>query len=75
LSSFAPTKDTTSSRVAALFDGFKGRRDSRSEASGAEWLSRKVSHFNLDSGLEPTEAGFQNHLSHGLSPRAENPGG
>ena len=32
LSSFAPTKDTSTSRVAALFDGFKGRRDPRSPA-------------------------------------------
>jgi hypothetical protein len=29
LSSFARTKDTSSSRVAAAFDEFKGRRDSR----------------------------------------------
>jgi hypothetical protein len=32
LSSFAPTKDTSTGRVAALFDGFKGRRDGRSPA-------------------------------------------
>jgi hypothetical protein len=32
LSSFEPTKDTSTSRVAALFDGFKGRRDDRSLA-------------------------------------------
>jgi len=42
LSSFAPTKDTSTSRVAASFDGFKGRRDYRSEESGAEWLWRKT---------------------------------
>ena len=30
LSTFAPTKDTSTGRVAALFDGFKGRRDYRS---------------------------------------------
>lgn len=35
LSSFAPTKDTTSSRVAALYDGFPGRRNTRnSEVAG-----------------------------------------
>jgi len=38
LSTFAPTKDTSTSRVAALFDGFKGRRDDHGEARGAEWL-------------------------------------
>ncbi len=32
LSSFAPTKDSSTSRVAALFDGFKGRREDRSPA-------------------------------------------
>ena len=42
LSSFAPTKDTSSSRVAGLFDGFKGRRDYRSEDNGAEWVWRKT---------------------------------
>ena len=39
LSSFAPTPDTSTSRVAALFDGFKGLRDYRTEGSGAEWIS------------------------------------
>jgi hypothetical protein len=29
LGNFAPTQDTSSSRVSALFDGFKGRRDPR----------------------------------------------
>jgi hypothetical protein len=31
LSSFAPTEDTTTSRVPALYDGFKGRRNVRGE--------------------------------------------
>ena len=35
LSSFVPTKDTSSSRVAALFDEFKDRRDYRSAENGA----------------------------------------
>ena len=39
LSSFAPTQDTSSGRVAALFDGFQGRRDYRAEENGAEWVS------------------------------------
>jgi hypothetical protein len=55
LSSFAPTKDTSTSRVAALFDGFKGRRDSRSEASGAEWLSRKVGDLRTADAREPQD--------------------
>ena len=41
LSSFAPTQDTSTSRVAALFDGFKGRRDDRLGENSAEWLSGK----------------------------------
>ena len=41
LSSFAPTADTSTSRVAALFDGFQGLRDYRAEENGAEWVSRK----------------------------------
>jgi hypothetical protein len=41
LSSFAPTPDTSTSRVAALFDGFKGLRNYRTEGSGAEWISSK----------------------------------
>ena len=43
LSSFARTEDTSTSRVAALFEGFHGRRDYRSEESGAEWFFRRTS--------------------------------
>jgi hypothetical protein len=42
LSSFAPTRDTSSSRVAALFGGFKGLRNYRAQENGAEWFSRKA---------------------------------
>ena len=42
LSSYAPTADTSSSRVAALFEGFPGRREYRAEGSGAEWVSHKT---------------------------------
>jgi hypothetical protein len=42
LSSFAPTKDTSTSRVAALFDGFAGLHDYRAQENGAEWVSRKA---------------------------------
>ena len=45
LSNFLPTADTSSRRVAALFDGFQGRRDYRLEANGAEWASRKSQRF------------------------------
>ncbi len=41
LSNFIPTKDTTTSRVAALFGGFQGRRDGRGE-HGAEWIVKKT---------------------------------
>jgi hypothetical protein len=39
LSSFAPTKDTSTSRVAAQFDDFPGLRDFRATENGAEWIS------------------------------------
>lgn len=42
LSSFAPTYDTSSSRIAAAWGGFKGLRDYRAEESGAQWFSRKA---------------------------------
>jgi hypothetical protein len=45
LSNFAPTEDTSSTRVAAFFDGFQGRRDYHLEASGAEWARRKNQRF------------------------------
>jgi hypothetical protein len=39
LSSFAPTQDTSTSRVAALYEGFPGVRNYRAEENGAEWIS------------------------------------
>jgi hypothetical protein len=41
LSSFAPTQDTSTTRVAALYEGFKGLRDYRVEENGAEWITGK----------------------------------
>ena len=41
LSSFAPTKDTSSSRVAGLYDCFPGLRNFRAEENGAEWITGK----------------------------------
>jgi hypothetical protein len=56
LSSFAPTQDTSTSRVAALYDGFQGLREYRAEENGAEWVSGKaqaltsIARAPLDSG-------------------------
>ena len=58
VSSFAPTRDTSANRVAALFDGFKGVRDYRAGESGAEWVSGKaqaltaIARAPLDGGHE-----------------------
>ena len=41
LSSFAPTQDTSTSRVAALYEDFAGVRNYRAEENGAEWISGK----------------------------------
>ena len=41
LSSFAPTRDTSSSRVAGLYDCFPGLRNYRAEENGAEWITGK----------------------------------
>jgi Type I phosphodiesterase / nucleotide pyrophosphatase len=41
LSSFAPTRDTSSSRVARLYDCFPGLRNFRAEGNGAEWITGK----------------------------------
>jgi hypothetical protein len=43
LSSFAPTKDTTTSRVAEVYDGFPGRRDARNWAAASKTTHP---HFN-----------------------------
>ena len=41
LSSYAPTQDTSTSRVAGRFEDFPGLRNFRAEVSGAEWISGK----------------------------------
>jgi hypothetical protein len=41
LSSFAPTQDTSSRRVAGLYDCFPGLRNFRAEENGAEWITGK----------------------------------
>jgi hypothetical protein len=40
LSNFAPTIDTSSDRVAGLFDDFLGLKNFRAEENGAEWVTR-----------------------------------
>ena len=42
LSNFAPTRNTSTSRVAAQFDDFAGLRNFRAEENGAEWVSAKM---------------------------------
>jgi len=41
LSSFAPTSDTSSTRVAGLYDFFPGLRNFRAAENGAEWITGK----------------------------------
>jgi len=41
LSSFAPTQDTSSGRVARVYDCFPGLRNYRAEENGAEWITGK----------------------------------
>jgi hypothetical protein len=57
LSNFAPTTDTSTSRVAALFGGFPGLRDFRAEATGADWICgeaafERTPHAALDCDCE-----------------------
>jgi hypothetical protein len=51
VSSFEPTKDTTSDRVAALFDDFKGKRDAR------DWATHRKSRTQLETQATP-------HINH-----------
>lgn len=57
LSNFAPTRDTTATRVAALYGGFPGRRDYRATESGAEWSccnpQRAMSHPGTAVNCDP----------------------
>ena len=41
LSNFAPTRDTSTSRVAAQFDDFPGLRNYRAAENGAEWVTAR----------------------------------
>lgn len=42
LSNFAPTRDTSASRVAAEFGGFQGLREYRATEEGAEWVAARA---------------------------------
>jgi hypothetical protein len=41
LSNFAPTRDTSTDRVAGQFDNFPGVRNFRAQETGAEWVTKK----------------------------------
>jgi len=62
LSNFAPTQDTCSSRVAALYGGFQNVRDYRAEENGAEWVCAKsqaltrIARSPLDTGCRALPA-------------------
>ena len=56
LSSFAPTQDTSTTRVAALYEGFKGLRDYRAEENGAEWITGKGQALTA---IAPVAGGFR----------------
>ena len=54
LSNFTPTRDTSSDRVASLFDGFPGLSNYHAEENGAEWVAKKeqawtrIAHVSFD---------------------------
>ena len=58
LSNFAPTQDTSSDRVAGLFDDFPGLRNFRAEENGAELVTKneqaltRIAHEPFDRGLQ-----------------------
>ena len=66
LSNFAPTKDTSSSRVAGQFDDFPGLRNFRAEETGAELVTKdeqaltRIPHepFDRDYQLLPDDVVF-----------------
>lgn len=51
VSSFAPTHDTPSMLVANQFEGFRGRREYRSEETGAEWVRAGANTSNPHAAL------------------------
>jgi hypothetical protein len=61
LCNFSATRDTSTSRVAGLFDGFKGRHQDRPAETGAQWVSRKTGDLQTRTqrpqphGRSPTE--------------------
>ncbi|MGA3283846.1 MAG: hypothetical protein ABSD57_05235 [Verrucomicrobiota bacterium] len=66
LSNFAPTQDTSSDRVAGLFDDFPGLLDFRAADDGAEWVTKheqamtRIPHepFDRDYKLLPDDEVF-----------------
>ncbi|MEI7729959.1 MAG: hypothetical protein WCO56_10335 [Verrucomicrobiota bacterium] len=47
LSSFAPTQDTSTRRVASCYGGFAGLREYRTNELGAEWITAKAQALTL----------------------------
>ena len=62
LSNFAPTRDTSTARVAGQFEDFPAVKNYRAEESGAEWITKaevaltRIGHDPLD-GAFPQSAG------------------
>lgn len=56
LSNIAPTQDTSASRVAGLYGGFKRLRNYRAEETGAEWVCEKVQTMTT-SARSPVDSG------------------
>jgi hypothetical protein len=73
LSSFAPTQDTSTTRVAALYEGFKGLRDYRAEENGAEWITGKGQALTAIA-RSPVDSGCGMLASNGVYLRIWSPG-
>jgi hypothetical protein len=72
LSNFSPTRDTSTSRVAAQFEDFPGVRNYRAETAGAELVTRQE--LALTRILrDPVDRGFQQLSSAGVYLRMWSP--
>jgi len=58
LCNFAPTRDTSTGRVAAQFGGFKGLRNYRAQETGAEWFSKKAQAMTTIKRTPVDDAGY-----------------
>jgi hypothetical protein len=73
LSNFAPTEDTSTDRVAGLYEGFKGVRNYRAQEIGAEWISGKSQALTAVA-RSPVDSGFRRLPNDGLYLRIWGPG-